>query len=635
MPFFSASYPAISPPNLPPKEHDYIIIGAGTAGCVLASTLSSDPNSTVLLLEKGHERDNLLSRNPLLSQNFEFPWLQSICRLSEPVLGARQQRAKMWAAEAMGGTSRINGSLWTRGIPAGYDSWAQEFGLTEWSWEKVEPFFDKIEENIPRKEPVEVLGMVSYVDKTAEAIGLSVEEDLNSPRAKAQACFKMHQTVDEKGKKASQNRVWLDAKTVEERPNLTIATGYAATRLEMSSAGARVDGVWARDAAGKHPGLKLLKAKREVIVCSGVIGTPQLLMMSGIGPRDHLGVFNIPIISDLKQVGRNLTDHVSFPIMSEIPRNHTLHLLQNPFILIWQLLKWLVWGKGLLGASSTPRTIFVQSTAIEDSSMSVLDQNPDTGNSTMNAHDTANIPNIEVMITPVNTFLEAVIPNKSLTSWYATLVQPFSRGQVQLSASAPGKDGDEPTLQIIYPMLTDERDRAVMRKAIRFSMRLADEFAKQYPHSAALSFAPGMDLEYLDSAIEAKSDKPNAKKGGAATGVPDVAHPHTQMSSSSTQQGIQDEQHRIKSWKTVTDQEIDEYADRVWASALHATSTCRMSLSPEDGVVDQQLRVHGFENLRIADASVFPMIPSAHTMAPTVMVGRRVGEMILQDAGRV
>ncbi|KAK0744545.1 hypothetical protein B0T21DRAFT_407637 [Apiosordaria backusii] len=630
MPFFARSYPAISPPHLPAKEHDYIIIGAGTAGYVLAATLSSDPNSTVLLLENGHERDNLLSRNPLLAQNFEFPWLQSICRLSEPVLGAQQQRAKIWAAEAMGGTTRINGSLWTRGMPSGYNSWAREFGLTEWSWEKVEPFFDKIDEKVPRREPAEVVGMIPFVDKAAEVVGLPLEGDVNRPQASAQACFRMHQTVDEKGRKASQNRVWLDPKTVRERPNLTVATGYAAARLALNAAGTRVEGVWAKDAAEKYPGLNLSRAKKEVIVCSGVIGTPQLLMMSGIGSRDQLDALDIPIVRELNHVGRNLTDHTSFPVMSEVPQKHTLHSLQNPFVLVWQLLKWLIWGKGLLAASSTPRTLFIQSTAIDDSSMSVLERNPHTGESTMDSHNPANVPDIEIMISPVNTLMEAAIPNKSLTSWYATLVQPFSRGQVQLSSSSSDRNDSTPTVEVIYPMLTDERDWAVMRKAIRLSMRLAEEFANQYPHSAVMSFAPGMDLNYLDSVFEAKTGR--KQRRDAPTGVPDIAHPHTQMASALSRRA--EEGGRKKRWQTVTDQEIDEYAKRVWASALHATSTCRMSLSPEDGVVDQRLRVHGFENLRIADASIFPAIPSAHTMAPTVMVGRRLGEMSLEEAGQ-
>ncbi|KAK0670236.1 putative GMC oxidoreductase [Cercophora samala] len=632
MPLFTSPYPSTSPPHLPPKEHDYIIIGGGTAGCVLASTLSLDPNCTVLLVEKGHERDNLLSRLPLFSQNFELPGLQSVCRLSEPVLGARQQRAKIWAAEAMGGTTRINGSLWTRGMPAGYDLWAKEFGLTEWSWEKVEPFFEMIEKKVPRREPSAILEMIPFVDKAAEAVGLPLEGDVNWPGAKAQGCFRMHQTVDERGRKASQNRVWLDPETVRKTPNLTIATGYAATSLQFDTRGARAEGVWVKDATGKCPGTNLLKANKEIIICSGVIGTPQLLMQSGIGPRDQLAPLGIPVIREMSQVGRNLTDHTSFPIMSEIPQKHTIHSLLNPFVLTWHLLQWLLWGGGLLAASSTPRTLFVQSSAIDDKTMSVLDRNPHTGQSTMNPHDTTNIPNIEIMITPVNTFMEAVIPNKSLTSWYATLVQPFSRGQVQLSPPPSGRSDDEPAIKIIYPMMTDERDWAVMRKAMRFGMRFAEEFANHYPHSAVMSFAPGMDLKYLDSVIEAKAGKGTPKKAGAPTRVPDVANPHAQISSSLLQQAP--ERHERRTWQTVSDQEIDEYAKRVWASALHATSTCRMSLSPEDGVVDQRLRVHGFENLRIADASVFPAIPSSHTMAPTVMIGKRLGEMILDEAGR-
>ncbi len=117
----------------------------GTAGCVLASRLSEDPSVSVLLLEKGRVRNHLLSRIPLLSSNFFFPLLQVVRdRFSEPIAEILGRSTQLWGAEAFGGTSRINGMLLTRGAPAGYNEWA-DMGLTDWSYDKVEPYFRKME----------------------------------------------------------------------------------------------------------------------------------------------------------------------------------------------------------------------------------------------------------------------------------------------------------------------------------------------------------------------------------------------------------------------------------------------------------------------------------------------------------
>jgi len=297
---FTSSYPTVSPSSISDKTYDYIIIGSGTAGCVLASRLSSpssssSPPPSVLVLEKGHVRDNFWTRIPLLSQNFRFPGMQSVKRWSEPIpFGETEMTPEIWSAEAVGGSSRINGMLLTRGPPGGYVSWAEDLGLQEWGWEKVEGYFKRSENAVgrPGREkyrgytgPVESrparyeYGTVKPFKEASRAVGLPVEPDMNDPAASAQGCFDLDQTIDGKGNRLSAYRAWLNARIANERKGwLTVCTGSVASRLVLNEEANRVSGVriQARDEPGKE---YEVKARREVIVCSGALCTPQLLML--------------------------------------------------------------------------------------------------------------------------------------------------------------------------------------------------------------------------------------------------------------------------------------------------------------------------------------------------------------------
>ena len=128
------------------EQHFTHHVAGGTGGCVVASRLSEDPNATVLVIEKGKVGDNFVSRIPLLSQNFLWPSSQSVStRYSEPLAHAHGKRLRLWSAEAVGGSSRINAMLLTRGAPAGYEEWAGKMGIDGWGWKDVEPYFKKME----------------------------------------------------------------------------------------------------------------------------------------------------------------------------------------------------------------------------------------------------------------------------------------------------------------------------------------------------------------------------------------------------------------------------------------------------------------------------------------------------------
>ncbi|KAK5657924.1 hypothetical protein OQA88_2473 [Cercophora sp. LCS_1] len=615
-----ASYPTLTPHTINGKTYDYVIIGGGTAGCVLASRLSADPSLSVLVLEKGQVNDAFWTRIPLLSQNFRFPFMQSVMRRPEALSSEwGDLKLELWTGEALGGSSRINGMLLTRGCPGGYNAWAEDYGLTEWGWDRVEPYFRKSENCVgrPGKEyrgydgpvenrvPLMELASVRYWVEAAKRCGLPVESDANDPSASAQGAFELDQTIDGKAQRLSAYRAWLGRDVaVERKGRLGVCTGVVASKLLLDDKGNKVVGVEIKRVDGGAE--YRVNVRREVIVCSGALCSPQLLMLSGIGPKEQLQAHGIPVRRELDAVGRNLYDHTSFPVMSEIKQEDTLHIIETLWGFLSSLFLWLIWGTGLLAASSTPMSIFYRTGALDKKTMTVQPRDED-GKDTMDASQPRNVPNIEVMLIPINCHRVA-IPGLNLFSWYTTLVQPFSSGRVELASTDPR---DHPRVR--YPLLDDKRDRIAMRESTRFSMHLAEEFAKVYPGPAPLTFAPGMDMKALDSVYEGTFKPAPTPAGKVLEGGKGDAKPTG------------------KTWRDVTDDEIDEYAKRIALSSLHYSSTCRMSLSDKEGVVDQRLKVHGVENLRIADASVFPYIPSGHTMAPTIMVAERCADFLTED----
>ncbi len=244
----------------------------------------------------------------------------------------------------------------------------------------------------------------------------------------------------------------------------------------------------------------------------------------------------------------------------------------------------------------------------------------DDGTSTMDARAAAQHPDVEIMINPVNS-LVMDMADRPLLTWYTTLVQPLSRGRVELADRDPLAHP-----RVHYAMFTHERDRAAARTATRFAMKLAGTFAASgYPYPAPLVFAPGMDLAELEVATRLLAlpldTSPAAGQQAARKRRPELA-------------GLKLRPAPPRAWRTVTDAEIDAYASRVALSSLHFSCTCRMSEDATGGVVDQRLRVHGISNLRIADASIFPKIPSAHTMAPVIMVAERCADFVKEDWAR-
>jgi choline dehydrogenase-like flavoprotein len=293
--------------------------------------------------------------------------------------------------------------------------------------------------------------------------------------------------------------------------------------------------------------------------------------------------------------------------MLYLPKSETLSLLESIYGL-WHFLLFILLGKGLMGASSTPKSVFVGTGTLNKETMQV-----DTPEDGFDASNPANIPDTEIMVHPVNSMWKP-LPGHSLLSFYTTLVQPKSVGSVELVDADPRSNP-----RVHHPVFKEAEDMKTFRSSIRFTMRLAEEFLKSgYPQPASIAFAPGANTKLM-AELKKDSDAPGGTTGPEgpppAPGLPFSSKGAEDMPVSHTARLEEN-----KTWKTVSDDEIDDHVRRFSTGALHVSCTCPMSSNEKSGVVDQHLRVHGFKNLRIADASVFPKIPSGHTMAPTMMV---------------
>lgn len=632
---------------------------------------------TVLILEKGFVKDSLLSRIPLMSQNFLFgDKLQVVGdRFSEPSPEANGAKIKLWTAEGLGGASRISGMVMTRGTPADYNAWAQDMSLDDWAWERVEPFFRKSENDIgcPTSEarghdgklfrllslslaPLTsltpkiirsdqdqaiqvtfrlgtIVGLLSIscldqaspktdlssslnsIEKAAQAVGLPIIDDVNDPAAPAMGFYRLDQAVNERAERNTSYQAFLNERLARtRRAHLTVCTGASASRLKLDEDNDSVLGVFVRsNVVGKSTSDIYVAARREVIVCCGAFKTAQLLMLSGIGPRDHLQANGIPVLQELP-VGQFLSDHFAFPITLELPKKETMHMLQSAIYGLWHILLWLFFGTGLMASNCIPNTMFVRSRAIDDKTMSIQEHDPESDANNMDISQPQNIPDIEIMFFAVNG-LKRLVPDRSVFTLYPCLVQPHSQGRVELADSNPLSHP-----KITHPLLRSQEDWPVARKAIRFAMRLAQEFQRSgYPHAAPFAFAPGNEVDKLAQWELQTDDEPFVTAAPAKTSQSSAA-------SKSPDPG--------KTWDTVTDDEIDRYIRCMASASLHPSCTCRMSNDPQLGVVDQRLRVHGVHNLRIADTSVFPRMLSSHTMWPAIMVGERCADFIKKDWGK-
>ncbi len=526
-------------------EFDYIVVGAGSAGCVLANRLSADPGNKVLLLEAGGPDTNPWIHIPVgyfkTMHNPKVDW----CYKTEPDEGIAGRQLQWPRGKVLGGSSSLNGLLYVRGQHEDYDRW-EELGNKGWSFADVLPYFKKSEDQERGASEYHGVGgplkvsdlrlrrpIADHFIAAAKDIGIPGNDDYNGATQEGVGYF---QQTAHKGFRWSTAKGFL--RPARKRPNLVVETKAQTTRVLFE--GRRAVGVEFRQGGQ----LREARARAEVILASGAIGSPQILQNSGVGPAQLLKKVGVPLVHDLPGVGQNLQDHLQVRLVFKT-RERTLNDEVNSMMgRAWVGMQYMLNRTGPLTLAASQVTIFTRSGPEVDR------------------------PDIQFHMQPLSADKpgEGAHPFSAFTAAVCQL-RPYSRGHIEIQSADPLQ---YPAIHPNY--LSDERDHAVAVGGIKVARRIAE----------APSLKPHIISEYVPGA------------------------------------------------QFQTDAELLDAARRYSQSIYHPAGTCKMGSDPM-AVVDERLRVHGLEGLRVVDASIMPELVSGNTNAPTIMIGEKASDMILED----
>jgi choline dehydrogenase len=405
--------------------HDYVIVGAGSAGCVLANRLSADPGTSVLLLEAGpRDRAKEIRIPAAFSKLFKskFDWGYE----TTPQAGLEGRRIYFPRGKVLGGSSAMNAMMWIPGDRADFDAWPEG-----WRWEEMEPYLRRVEEEACSITPLADPNPMSraFLDSVSET-GAAPAGNL---RPESLAGASLVPVTQRRGLRCSAADNYL--KPARGRRNLTVLTDCQALGIEL-------DGHRAAGVRYRHGGEEAVaRPRREVLLSAGAIGSPQLLMASGIGPAEHLRQVGVPIEADLPEVGQGLQDHCMAICLFDAGGTESLYAAESPK----QLLRLLLRRRGMLTSNVGEAAAFVR------------------------ADGQAGPPDLEVIFAPVLYVDEGLAPPPSHGFSIAGVVlQPRSRGSVRLRSANPL---DPPEIDPAF--LTDDADVAVLVEGVKLARRIA------------------------------------------------------------------------------------------------------------------------------------------------------------------
>lgn len=598
--------------------HDFVIVGGGSAGAALAARLSEDPGVSVCLIEAGG-RPPAREQMPVACASLQLDPAVDWMFTGDPGkggLGLKNRRIPVPRGKMLGGSSGINYMVFVRGHPGDFDNWAN-LGAAGWSYQDVLPCFKRMEEMAETNEasidrdkrgnagPVGVAIRSPVIPasrdfvKAAAAAGLAEGDYNGSGRHNPGGVSSLVQTNTRKGKRSSTFHAYIED-AAERRPNLTIITQAQVQRLILSGEG---DGLAAtgaeyRDAAGA---LHSVGANREVILSSGAVGSPHLLMLSGIGPRRELEAAGIACRLDLPDVGKHLKDHIETGMffsapgialtMAEVGLSVGPDALRGPGGPLpadpaddvnltpeqaeikaeaeRRLAEWFETGSGLVSSSLYDGISFFS-----------------TGLGDEYTHDgqIGFIPcgyDEDVHGTRINIDLDMALadPSKTLAPdaehviFLASNCVPRSEGEIIIRSADPSVPP-----QINFNYFSDPHDLKVM---VAIQRRV----------------------------LEVAANWPGEKKLGPWLVPPMLA-----------------QMHGYRDGDEPSDALLENFALHFASTVYHLSCTCRIG-----SVVGPDLRVMGVRNLRVADASIMPEIPSGNINAPSIMIGERAADLVRRD----
>ena len=534
------------------NTYDYVIIGAGTAGCVLANRLSADPSKRVLLVEAGGDDDYFWIHVPVgylyTIANPRTDW----CFKTAPQKGLNGRSIGYARGKVIGGCSSINAMIYMRGQRSDYDHWAS-LGNQGWGWDDVLPVFKKSEDYVHGADEFHGAGGELRVEErrvsweildawreAAEECGIPRIAEFNRGDNFGNAYFQMNQR---KGVRWSATRAFL--RPVEHRANLHIQLNAhtLALRFDRSTGRPRATGVALRLSDGTP---REIAATREVVLAAGAIGSPQILQLSGVGSPERLSRHGVPVVHALPGVGENLQDHLQIRIQYKVSNVTTLNERANSLV-----------GKALMGAE-----YFLFKTG-------PLTMPPSQLGAFARSDPAQPSANIEWHVQPLSLdkFGEPLHPFRAITPSVCNL-RPSSRGSVHIAGPDPMA---APVIDPNY--LSTEEDRQVASGSIRFTRRIMA--AKALQRFRPEEYRPGPGVQSEDELIAA--------------------------------------------------------AGELGTTIFHPVGTCKMGRDAA-AVVDDRLRVHGIDALRVIDASVMPTITSGNTNAPTVMIAEKGSAFIIEES---
>lgn len=526
-------------------KYDYVIVGGGSAGAVLANRLSENPDNKVLVLEAGRPDYRLDFRihmpaalSFLLNGTF-YNWAYE----SDPEPHMRNRRIAQPRGKVLGGSSSINGMIWIRGNKLDYEKWASVKGLEKWDYAHCLPYFKKLETRLVGadkyhgdKGPLKLTTpknenplFKSFFESVQEA-GYKLTDDVNGS---TQEGFGKFDQAIYKTRRMNSARAYLHP--VKKRPNLTVLTRAMVHKIIFE--GKKAVGV-----EYKRRGKVQTVYAREIISCGGAVNSPQLLQLSGVGNADELKKHGIDVVHHLPGVGENLQDHLEVYVQWACKEPISEFKSLSP----WRAPKigfdWLFRRKGPGTTNHFEAGGFIKS------------------------REDVKYPDLQYHFLPLAIRYDGTAPAEG--HGFQLHVGPMNtdvRGRIKIKSNNPY---EKPS--ILFNYLSTENERRDWITAIRKTRKLIETKAMSKYRGKELS--PGKGIE--------------------------------------------------------TDEEILEWVSRDGESAYHPSCTCKMGFD-DMAVVDDQLRVHGVENLRVVDASVMPYITNGNIYAPVMMIAEKAADMIL------